>query len=61
MELIGELLSKDSLIKQTKDEFNELMKKKVNLKALKYLKYLQWGHSKTKDINYEKLYIQPYI
>ena len=55
MELIGEVLSKVSLITQTKDEFNELVKKKLNLKALKYLKDLQWRHYKTKDIKYEKL------
>ena len=61
MELIGDLYSEDLINKQTKNEFKGFVKKKVNETALKYLKDLQLGHSKTMDIKCEKLEIQPYI
>ena len=50
MELIGDLYSEDLINKQTKNEFKGFVKKKVNETALKYLKDLQLGHSKTIDI-----------
>ena len=48
-------------MKQTKQEFKNPIRNTVNDTALKFFQELQQGHSKTKNIKYDKLQIQPYI
>ena len=45
----------------SKNSFKNLVRKKSNLAALKYLNTLKSSHSKLENLSYETLEIQPYL
>ena len=42
-------------------EFKKMIKQKISIAALNYLVRLQMGHSKVRNLTYEKLSTQPYL
>ena len=54
-------LSDDSNFKISKKKFKKFIKGKINEAAFKYLNKIKSSHSKVKNINYEKVEIQPYL
>ena len=59
---VMEILFHISFVETTSmDFFNSFIRKKIQKAALEYLKNVQQGHSKVKDIMYDVLEIQPYL
>ena len=58
---IGMPLDPALIQNSTKQEFKKWVKDKIYSAAFKYLTTIQMGHSKVKNIRYEKLSTQPYL
>ena len=60
-ETIGEALDEDAIAAKRKDEHKSNIKSKIRKATLKYLKEKQLGHSKVREIQYDKLETQRYM
>ena len=60
-ELIEEDFDEDFIKETTKYIFKKFVKTKITKAAFKYLESIKNGHSKIRDIKYNKLEVQPYI
>ena len=54
-------LTENEISKLSKQKFKAIVKDKVRNAAFEYLKMLKNGHSKMKNLIYEKLELQPYL
>ena len=61
LQSIGVPLDTEKIRNTGRQQFKTYIKQKVSLTAFRYLKNLQSGHSKIREIQYTKLNIQPYL
>ena len=54
-------LNLDDIQSKSKNEFKEIVKTKVKIKAFEYLTAIQQSHSKSKNIVYNKFDLQDYL